>query len=285
MQQTRSLRPHPPAGTSAGLLAFACLLLLIWAGSGCAPLQREKPPVSSQEASSTWASFWSRQEGTPSLPGASLQGSLNIFTPEQKRRITFELWGNLPTPLRLHLRAGIGATISIWEIRRDRILIFSPRDNRAYIAENTAQATATMGLQLPFSLPRMTQLLTGNWKGLLWREYERFEVLPGGKYAFYPRDNQRIGRVILDRKARIVALSGDRPHEWHLERKDLTSRKGYVLSQRMELTTERDEELILRIKEFQPRSDPWPEADLRLDLPPDTMVRSLGSFDSGSGEQ
>lgn len=281
MQRARSPRPHLPAGTSAGLLAFACLLLLIWPGSGCAPLQREKPPVSPQKANSTWASFWSRQERTPSLAGASLQGSLNIFTPEQKRRITFELWGNPPAPLRLHLRAGLGTTISTWEIGRDRVLIFFPRDNRAYIAENTARASAAMGLRLPFSLPRMTQLLTGNWKGLLWREYERFEVLPKGRFAFYPRDEQRIARVVLDRKARIVALSGNRPHQWRLERKDLTTRKGHILSQRMELTTGRDEELILRIKEFEPRRTPWPESDLRLSLPPDTMIRSLRSAESG----
>jgi outer membrane biogenesis lipoprotein LolB len=282
MRHTVSHRNHVSGRLSAGPFLLFCLLLAIWAGSGCAPLQEEKPPLSPERAESTWAAFWSGQERLASLPGASLQGSLNIFTPEQKRRITFELWGNPPTPLRLHLRAGLGTTISIWEIRRDRVLVFFPRNNRAYIAKNTAQATAAMGLRLPFSLSGMTRLLTGSWQGLLWREYDRFEVLPGEGYAFYPQGKRRIARVVLDRKARIVALSGNRPHSWRLKRKDLTTREGHVLSQRMELSTERDEELILRIKEFEPRDLPWPEADLRLSLPPDTMVRPLPSSEPGN---
>jgi hypothetical protein len=259
--------------------------MLIWAGAGCAPLRREKPPAAPQEAEATWAAFWSRQDRIPSLPGASLRGSLNIFTPDQKRRITFELWGNPPTPLRLHLRAGLGTTISLWDIRRNRILIFSPRNNRAYIADNTAQATSAMGLRLPFSLPRMMQLLTGDWGDLLGREYERFEALPGGKYAFYFPDGQRIDRIILDHRARLVALSGEHPYAWRLERKELVTREKRILSQRIDLTTERDEELILRIKEFEPRSAPWSEADLRLSLPRDTMIRSLHSPEAGSGKQ
>lgn len=275
-------RPWLWTGSSTGLVCFVCLLLLVWAGSGCAPLQREAPSVSPEKANGIWSAFWSRQERIASLPGASLRGSLNIFTPEQKRRITFELWGNPPTPLRLHLRAGLGTTISMWEIRGDRILIFSPRNNQAYIAENTARATAAMGLRLPFSLPRMTQLLTGSWSELLPRQYERFQALPQERYAFYPRGKQRIDRVVLDHRSRIVALSGDSPHGWRLERKELTTREGRVLSQRLELTTQRHEELILRIKAFDPRSDPWPEEDLQLDLPTDTQMRSLGAPESGS---
>jgi hypothetical protein len=265
------LRASPGA---ASLLVCACLLL-IWGVVGCAPLYREKPPAPDKDAGSIWAAFWSRQDRAPLLPGASLQGSLNIFTPEQKRRITFELWGNQPTPLRLHLRAGLGATISVWEVRDDRTLIFNPRENRAYVADNTAQATAALGLRLPFGLPDLTKLLTGSWQGLLPREYERVETARRGGYAYFLQGDGRIDRVVLDGESRVVALSGDRPYGWNLERKALSIREDRFLSQRVDLTTQRGEELILRVKEFEPRSTPWPESDLRLSLPPDTMLQSL----------
>ncbi|MEF8824089.1 MAG: hypothetical protein V5A74_08265 [Desulfohalobiaceae bacterium] len=259
------------------MLVFACLLL-IWGGGGCAPLQREEPSIDHKEANSTWSEFWARQDRGSPLTGASLQGSLNIFTPEQKRRVTFELWGNLPTPLRLHLRAGIGATISIWEIRDNRVLIFSPRTNEAYIAANTAQATAAMGMRLPFSMPEMAQLLTGKWQDLLTRMHDGFTATPNG-YAFSLQGEQRIERVVLDDRARVVAISGNRPYGWSMERKALTARGGRILSRRIELTTQREEELILRVKEFEQRSSPWPEADMRLTLPQDTEIRTLRPVD------
>ncbi len=266
----------PYTGASA-LLAFACLLL-IWGGGGCAPVQREKPSIVPKEANSTWSEFWARQDRAPPLPAVSLQGSLNIFTPEQKRRVTFELWGNLPTPLRLHLRAGIGATISIWEIRGNRVLIFSPRSNEAYIAANTAQGTAAMGMRLPFSLPEMAQLLAGKWQDLLPRKHGGFEATPSG-YAFSLQGEQRIERVVLDDRARVVAISGNRPYGWSMERKALTARDGRILSRRIELTTQREEELILRVKEFEQRSSSWPKADMRLTLPQDTEIRTLRPVD------
>ena len=283
MKRNGSPRALLPAASSAWFLLGACLALLAALGA-CAPLHKESPRIPRGEADSTWTAFWSDQDRLAPLPGASLKGSLNIFTPEQKRRVTFELWGNPPTPLRLHLRAGMGATISLWEIRANRVQIFSPHENLAYIAESSAGATAAMGMRLPFGLPRMMQLLTDSWDDLLPREYERAEVVPGQGYAFYFSGEQRIHRVVLDETGRVVSLSGDRPYAWTLERKDPTSREGRSLSQRVELTTERDEELILRVKEFELREEPWPEEDLRLSLPQDTMIRVLrpegSSFES-----
>lgn len=266
-----------PYSVASALLVFACLLL-IWGGGGCAPLQREKPSIAPKGGNSTWSEFWDRQERASPLPGASLQGSLNIFTPKQKRRVTFELWGNLPTPLRLHLRAGIGATISIWEIRDNRVLIFSPRTNEAYTAANTAQATAAMGMRLPFSLPEMAQLLTGKWQDLLTRKHDGFETRPSG-YAFSLQGERRIERVVLNDRARVVSISGTRPYGWSLERKALTAQGGRIMSRRIELTTEREEELILRVKEFKQRSSPWPVSDIRLTLPQDTEIRTLRPVD------
>ena len=276
MRSPGSKTPVPYTGASA-LLALACLLL-IWGGSGCAPLQREKPAIGPKAANSTWSEFWARQDRAPPLPAVSLQGSLNIFTPEQKRRVTFELWGNLPTPLRLHLRAGIGATISIWEIRDNRILIFSPRTNEAYTATNTAQATSAMGMRLPFSMPEMAQLLTGKWRDLLPRKHGGFTATPSG-YAFSLQGEQRIERVVLDQRARVVAISGNRPYGWSMKRKAMTARDGRILSRRIELTTRRGEELILRVKDFEQRSSPWPEAAMRLTLPQDTEIRTLHPVD------
>ncbi|MCF8030521.1 MAG: hypothetical protein K9K39_06465 [Desulfohalobiaceae bacterium] len=242
-------------------------------------MQPERPPAPRQKAKEVWREFWSgQQQRVSTLPGFSMQGSLNIFTPKRNRRVTFELWGNPPTPLRLHLRAGIGTTISMWVIHSDGILIFSPRNNRAYSADNTARATQALGLRLPFTLPEMMQVLTGNWKNILWRDYLQTEYLPEERgYAFYPRGKKRVDKILLDGKSRVVSLSGKHPYEWTLERKDLTTRQGRVLSRRIELTTARDEELILRVKDFQTRTSPWPREDLRISLPPDTMVRSLTS--------
>jgi len=265
-------------GPSTSLFACVCLVLHLFS-SGCAPLQPERPPEPRQKAEKVWRGFWSgQQQRVSTLPGFSMQGSLNIFTPKRNRRITFELWGNPPTPLRLHLRAGIGTTISIWAIHSDRILIFSPRNNRAYSADNTARATQAMGLRLPFTLPGMVQVLTGNWKNILWRDYLQTEYLAKERaYAFYPRGEKRVDKIVLDGKSRVVSLSGKHPYEWTLKRKDLTSRQGRVLSRRIELTTAREEELILRVKDFEPRKSPWPREDLRISLPPDTMIRSLTS--------
>jgi len=265
-------------GPSTCLFACVCLALLLFS-SGCAPLQPEHPAAPRQKAEKVWRGFWSgQQQRVSSFPGFSMQGSLNIFTPTRNRRVTFELWGNPPAPLRLQLRAGIGTTISIWEIRGDRVLIFSPRKNRAYSADNTARATQAMGLRLPFTLPEMMQVLTGNWKNILWRDYLQTKYLPEERgYAFYPHGEKRVDKIVLDGNSRVVSLSGKHPYEWTMERKDLTTRQGRVLSRRIELTTARDEELILRVKDFQPRNSPWPREDLRISLPPDIMVRPLST--------
>ena len=258
----------------AAALCCAFLLALALLLQGCMPRGEVGPAPPELSPRQVWDRFWSRQRGLDSHPASSIRGSLNIFTPERSHRLTFRLWGNHPLPFRLRLRAGLGTTLSMWEVRREGVLVYFPQKNRAYVRKDTRRALADTGLNLPLSLEEMRTVLASDWRQLLWRDYGEAKRLPGQGFAFFSSQEARIQRVVLDRKARLVSLSGSGPGKWRMRRKDFSTRLGRLLSRRLEVETGQEQELILRIKDFRLRQGPWPEADLRISLPGDTIKKS-----------
>ncbi len=255
------------------LVLFALTLFFL----GCAPPYVEHPPDPEETSpEQLWSQFWSRQKEHHTPAAYSMQGSLHILTPDEEGRLSYRLHGNHPTPVQLRLSAGFGTTVSVWEVQSDQVRVFLPRENEAYITRDTRQALAALGIELPFSLPELLEILAGDWANILWTEHDRAEYLQEEEgWAFFPERPSRIDRIILDYRARLISLSGSWPQQWSIRRSDFQQEDGFLISRRGELTAGEEQEMILTMNSFEPNEEVWPEEDLRITLPADTKIRTL----------
>mgnify|MGYP006287653331 CR=1 FL=1 len=261
-----------PAKMLAGtiLLAFACSQLLC-----CALRQPPAPDRTQPSAREAWNAFWGSQNASQAWSGYSLKASLNLFTPEESRRITLDLWGNYGLPLRIDLHAGLGTTFAMWRVDPEGLLAYYPREHRAFVHRDSIRAAARLGLNIPFSVQEIARILTGRWQGIIPRTYSRAEQLEEAGWSYNFSGEPAVNRLILDRRGRIVRLEGQAPYEWSLTCKGYEAFNGHDRGQHLVLRTERNERSVLRIKALELRKKPWPASALQIELPPNTMLVPL----------
>lgn len=224
----------------------------------------------------------------------SARASLNYASPEAKHRVVMELYGKDTLPLRMDVKAGVGALLALWREDSQGFLAYVPEHETAYLFEDSKRGMAFFGFELPYGLPDLASLIIGRWDPFVPPAYKaaapadataavdlsadepyagdivyRFEG-PGGTY-----------RLTLDADAMPASYEspplGGAPG-WTLAFSDLEATPHGLTPGRIRMRrpdaagrAEGGERAILTVKEITIRETPWNEDALTLELPPGTF--------------
>lgn len=148
------------------VLLFA-FLLCACAKSGPVP---ETPEKDLEKA--RWDLLQTNPEPTP----YRIQFSLRFGEDGNTRRVTGILWGNDPDQLRLDVMAGVGVTVARISDTPDKFLLYSPRENKAYVHNGTDKPLLKIGMPLPFDLQMLAALLEGQYARVFGTTYSSAEM-------------------------------------------------------------------------------------------------------------
>lgn len=243
------------------VLAFALLL------SACGVKTRGPlDEVDEVLAESAWLMYQTRANA--SLDEAFRDDiSLRFGTEGNTRRVTALFWGNGTKDLRLDVRAGVGATIAMVSQKDEHFLIYLPMDQAAFFHRGATSPLLKVGVPLPFDLPKLAALLHG-WNadvfgtthGSIGAVKDGFEYeLAGGVLGFLTLDNEGL-------------IRSWRNDEWTMT----LARNDEGAIQRIDLRNMRGEKAVLIVRKSEILGDDtFSEAQMKLELPPDTKVQAL----------
>lgn len=149
-------------------LQILLLGILLLISAGCTPKQPATPetivPVPHDAAWAVWNRFeaYSEERGAEKSP-FRIRCGLRYANQGEGSRATAILWGNGDMPLRLDVMA-MGTSVA--RIRQDNseLVIYSPREGKAWVHTGPEQAFLAFGMPLPLSLPDITALLQGRYQ-------------------------------------------------------------------------------------------------------------------------
>ena len=244
--------------------------------AGCLYQPAMEVPQPGLSAKAVWKRFQEIQPETPFLDrGCRLKASLHFFSPQQSQRIVLDLWGNYALPLRLNFKAGFGKTFALWRVGAERWLGYVPQHQKAYTHPDSRIGVRRMGVESPFDIQELLFLLSGHWDGLIPSEYQtgRYAAEAGYRFTFPPEE--RIREIILDRSGLPMAMRGGGRIEWSIEFAKYVEQQGRMIPFRVHLQNDRQEEVLIAIKDIEPLREPWPADKLELSLPQGTLVVPL----------
>ena len=263
--------PAPVPGQLPGqLLTVVLVLVLALLLSACgaktgAPL----PEADEALAEKIWLMY---QNGTEAARPSSFRDdlSLRFGTEGNTRRVTALFWGNGTSDLRLDVRAGVGATIAMISQKDGHFLIYLPMDQAAFFHQGTTSPLMKIGVPLPFDLPKLSALLH-DWTGPVFGQTHGgvSTVKDGYKYEL---TGGVLGFLTLDGQGRVQAWRND---DWTMTL--ARNEEGGI--QRLDLRNRRGQKAVLLVRASERpghgRHDFFTEAQMRLELPPNTRVRAL----------
>ena len=268
-----------PFAASLGIrlkLLVAVLLCLGAVLAGCAPVQGPGPETRDDAPQALWQRFRSGAEANGTSPAFSLTSSLNYSGPQQQTRIVIHFWGNADYPLRMDLQAGIGAIFSYWREDAQGFTAYVPEEKAAYLHEDGRLGMAAFGFSFPFSLRELALFLTGRVNELLPQDYETALVLPDKGVEFGFMEAGRRFTLVLDPDGRPREMTSPDIPPWRLEVRAYMDEPGLeFVPSRIRITRDPEETILLTLKSFELRQEPWGGANLALDLPPGTELRRL----------
>ncbi|WP_320171726.1 hypothetical protein [Maridesulfovibrio sp.] len=262
---------HRPEKTSLNkpLAAVIVLLLLVFAG-GCAGHN-----IQQNYADDVYARFLAAYSGC-NATGLKATGSLFYSAEGRGHRTTITLWGNAETPLRLDVRAGIGAYIA--HIREDEsgLTAYYPEQETVYTHSSPQRGVKLLGLPFPFSLKDLAGLVGGCYQSLIQSTYNSVNPVDGnGDRQFFFNDGP-LSSVTLTGQGIPIGMTGCGETPWRME---LTSYEegdsGKMLPGKITVYTENGGRAVLRIKTREFSASKWPDKSLEMQLPEGTRTVRL----------
>ncbi len=260
-------RPSPerlhPARAALLALALAPLLAVM---AGCAALRTG--PQAELAPAEAWSRFRAGQQALAASPGDfSLKASFYFSSAGRTNRTILDFWGNRDYPLRLNIRAGVGATLALMREDADGLLVFHPTENKAYRHSDSRTAVSAMGLDLPFNLRDLAALLTGPATRLLPAEYASVRQ-EGGLYVYAMSQDLPVAEVRLHPDGRLASFSGHGAGLWSIAVEAYRQVGGASVPERLAMAVPPSQSATLRVRSLDLRASPWPPAALSLELPP-----------------
>lgn len=211
------------------------LLLLACAKSG---------PVTEPPEQEIERARWDLMETAPEERPYTIQFSLRFGEEGNTRRITGILWGNDTESLRMDIMAGVGVTVAKISDSPGQFLLYSPRDNKAYVHEGEEKPLMRIGMPLPFTLQMLAALLNGDYSKVFGTEYSSAELLKNG-CAAYALSGGPKGVVEVDPEGMPVSWSqGDKG--WRMA---LSPEEGSRLPKSLKFSSSDGKRAIVLVKE------------------------------------
>ncbi len=258
--------------------AAALLVLMVVAlAGGCAP--KSAPAPEYQNFGLVWDAFRDNYLQPPDgAKGLLVKSSLYYSSPKRKKgnRTLVDFWGDMESPLRLDVRAGIGTHLV--HIREDGqgLLAFYPDRNEAYSHADPVRGAELLGLPFPFSMRDLAYVLTGSFRDLIPRDFDSVRQLPDGNYEF-SFGEARVSTLVLDSAARPLIMEEKDGRAWRIEFFDYSefNGTGRMLADKMVVLLPKGEKGVLRIKTREFKVGLWPVKALEMPLPDDARTLPL----------
>lgn len=137
-----------------------------------------------------------------------LSGIFYVFSPKQNFRAHFYLKGNSDFPWKMEIRWGMGALISVTQIRQHEIILYSIKENSVYKIKNPDNVFLLLGLKNKISPLFYLKVLTGEWKNFISTPKKIVPFDKGFRYLF---ENKLFSELELEynlKNAKIKLKSG-----------------------------------------------------------------------------
>lgn len=246
------------------------ITILMISFSGCAI--KQPSPLSLEETYNKFKSDY----GSCDYSGVMLKASIYSFSRGRGHRTTVQVWGENESPLRLDVRAGIGAFLA--HIRQDKfgLTAYYPKDETVYLHHDTVIGAQMLGLPLPFDLIKLARMMSGCFHGMLPESFDSAEQQTLSGYFIFSFNTGPIASITTTSDGRPVSIAGRDYTGWELSFSSFeTADNGRELPDMLNLVTADGDKAILRIKSREFKKIPWPEKALELRIPEDTSTVRL----------
>lgn len=250
----------------------ACLLLLaaVLAFSGCAA--RTLP------ANNTGGLYGKFMTDYSSCNATGMKSTASLYYTSQGKghRTTMTLWGDLATPLRLDVRAGIGAYLA--HIREDAagLTAFYPDQKTAYVHSSPSRGVEMLGLPFPFSLKDLAGLVSGCYQSLIPERYTSVTRTGEDGNLHFQFEDGPVSSIILTGEGIPVVMTGRGETPWNMELADYENDgSGKMLPGKITVFTGNGDKAVLRVKSRNFSADRWADGSMKMDLPEGTQTVRL----------
>ncbi|GAB6058042.1 hypothetical protein [Desulfonatronum parangueonense] len=251
---------------------FGCCVLLGVLAGGCAPKTLVPLDIAPEQADLIWERFLEQYVANCAPRDFSLRASVNYASPDQQSRFVLSMWGRTDFPIRLDIRAGVGAMLAHWREDDSGWVGYSPTGSEAYFADSVQDGAREMGLFMPLRLNALAQLLVGCWQTVVSPEYE-YVLSTGGNLKFSYSINDMSISIHLTPDGHPLTIRQETPTGWVVDI-DQWTEEFRRLPRRISLY-QGDQSAVVRVQRLDLDVDPWQDNDLRLELPPGTQLFNL----------
>ena len=256
------------------MLRPSILLLLFAMLAGCGPKQPGTPdPVMVVPEDAAWA-VWERFEAYSEDREVEkgpfrIRCGLRYASQGEGSRATAVLWGNGDVPLRLDVLA-MGTTIA--RIRQDNreLVIYSPREDKAWIHTGSEQAFLAFGMPLPLALPDVASLIQGRYLDVFGPLTWERPLQVGDNIRFALSGGHLPGVVDISPEGLLTHWE-ETPGGWTL---DIAYEGVPALPSRLDIRHPEGRHAVLTVTERE-HAPAFPPARLALDLPEGTTIATL----------
>lgn len=253
------------AGISALILAF-----ILATFSGCA--SRDVPLRNPEDIYSGFRAEY----GNCNSSGVNLRASLYYSSEGEGHRTTMHLWGERHSPLRLDVRAGVGAYIAHIKQDSEGLTAFYPKQETAYLHRDPVRGAQILGLPFPFGLKQLTGFMTGCFPNLIPPAFDSAGLDKLSGNIIFTFQTGPISSITLEPDGRPVSLTGRGNTGWDLSFASFAeTENGRQLPDTLILVTEKGDKAILRIKSREFNVSPWPEKSMKMGFPDNTEIIRL----------
>lgn len=214
--------------------------------------------------------------GMCNATGVKFTASLYYTTRKQGHRTIMSLWGDLDSPLRLDVRAGIGTYLA--HIREDKngLTAFYPEEKTVYSHSSPQRAVELLGLPFPFALKDLAGLIAGCYPNFIPSSFDTIDISSNGKGLLYSFDHGPISSITLTEKGLPVEITGRGKLSWKMEMESYElGKSGKNLPEKITVYTATGAKAVLRIKSRYFTGRKWDEKSLEMSVPDGTETIKL----------
>ena len=246
------------------------MLTLIIVESGC--VYRQYSPALPEKVYTNFRNEF----GTCNATGITAKASLYYTSNGQGHRTTMEIWGYLSAPLRLDVRAGIGAYLAHILEDEKGLTVFYPDQEEAFTHSSPSRAATLLGLPFPFSLKELAGLVVGCYPELIPDSYETATPVRDSENILFIFNKGPVSSIELTAQGFPVEITGRGEILWKMKLDSYAlDESNKFLPNRITIYTQKNEKAILYVKSRMFTQREWSDKSLRMELPEEAKIIKL----------
>lgn len=245
-------------------------LIIIMAFLCCACAKITPPSIAPEQE--LIQARWDLMESGPEPQPYRIQFSLRFGEEGNTRRVTGILWGNDSENLRMDIMAGVGVVVAKISDSGNKFLLYSPRDNKAYVHEGEEKPLLKIGMPLPFNLQMLAALLEGQYARVFGTSYASAEMTNTGNIA-YTLDQGPKGILEVDPEGLPVSWSQGKKG-WQMS---ISPEENSRIPKSLKFINDDGKRAIVLVKERE-KSEAFNHEQMELSIPQGAPILPLSKY-------